>query len=103
MGNVCPDGALLRKWFAERNAAANPATHRFEGAFRHANQSHAMMDASRSQAALGDFETTSFTQQNVAYRHADIFEPDFGMAVRRIVVAKHRQHPLDPDAWGIHQ
>ena len=53
-----------------------------------------MMDTPRAKPALGNLETTSLAQQHVAGGHADIFEDDFGMSVRRIIETEHRQRPL---------
>jgi hypothetical protein len=56
------------------------------------------MDTPWSQPALGDFETTPFTEQHVFHRHTHVIENDFEVPVRRMSVTKHRQvtHDLDP-------
>ena len=45
----------------------------------------------RAQPPLRDLEAAPFAQQHVGRRHADVVERDFGVAVRRVVVAEHRQ------------
>jgi DNA-binding transcriptional LysR family regulator len=55
-----------------------------------ADQAHAVVNAARSQAALGDLEAAALAQQDVGDRHAHILEHGFGMAMRRIVEAEHR-------------
>lgn len=42
---------------------------------------------------LGDLEASPLPQQHVARRHADVGEVDLGMAVGRVVVAKHHHGP----------
>lgn len=54
-----------------------------------------MVNASGTQAALGDFKTTAFAQQNVGNWHAHVFEGHSHMAVGRIVVAKNVQRTND--------
>ena len=50
------------------------------------------MDAARPEAALRDLKPAAFAEQHVGNRHANVGELDFGMAVRSIIKAKHRQH-----------
>ena len=51
-----------------------------------------MMDAAGPEAALRDLEAAAFAEQKVAGRHAHILEQNIGVAVRRVVIAEHRQH-----------
>jgi hypothetical protein len=72
--------------------------HICSSALGQADQAHAVVDAARAQAALGDFETAAFAEQQVGGRHAHVVEDDFGVAVRRIVEAEHRQVAQDVHA-----
>ena len=60
-----------------------------------------MVDASRPKAALGDFKTTAFAQQNVADRDTHISKCHLHVTVRCIIVAHHVQGALDVDARGV--
>ena len=64
-----------------------------------------MVDASRPQAALGDFEAAAFAEQNVAGRHAHVVEAHLHVAVRCVVVAHHieRADHLQTRGAGWHQ
>ena len=42
------------------------------------------------EATLRDLEAAALAQQQVGNGHADVLEVEFGVAVRRIVVAEHR-------------
>jgi hypothetical protein len=75
--------------------------HQFQRALGHADAAHAVVDAARAEAALGDLEAAAFAQQDVAGRHAHVLQFDFHVAVRRVVVAEHRQEALDGDARRI--
>ena len=59
------------------------------------------MDAARTEAALRDLETAAFAEQDVFFRHANVFQKHLGVAVRRVVKAEHRQHLLHLDAGSI--
>src|SRR5262245_11346076 len=102
MGNVGANRPLLREWFAECHARQNPFARGFQRPLGQANQAHAVMNPSWSKPTLRDFESAAFAQQDVRHRHADIFKQDFGMSMRRVVIAKNGQHPPDCDARRIH-
>ena len=90
--------ALFGDRAAKGDAADQALAHVFQRAFGHADGAHAVMDAARSQAALGNLETASFAQQDIRGRHAHVFKADFAMAVRRVVVAEYRQRAQDGHA-----
>jgi hypothetical protein len=69
----------------------------FERALGHADQAHAMMDAARPQAALGDLEAAALAEQQVFGRHPDVVEADLPVALGGVVEAHHRQITLDRD------
>src|SRR3546814_9488763 len=66
-----------------------------------ADDAHAVMDASRSEAALGDLEAAALTEQQVLLGHADVLELDLAVAVRGVVEAHHVQHAQVLDARGV--
>ncbi len=66
-----------------------------------ADGAHAVMDAARTETALRDLEAAAFAEQDVFLRHANVFQQNLGVTVRRVVKAKHRQHLLHLDAGGI--
>ena len=85
------------KGSAEGDARLHSPAHRFQGPLGQADQSHAVVNSTRPQPALGNFKTASFAQQHVGRRHAHVFEQHFRVTVRRVVVAEDRQHALDRD------
>ena len=64
-------------------------------------RAHAMMDAAGPEAALGDLEAAALAEQEVADRHAHVLKQHLGVAVRRVVIAEHRQHAHDLHAGRI--
>ena len=72
-------------------AGKQPLAHFFERFFGHANRAHAVVDTTRSKAALRNLEPASFAQQDVFSRDANVFQLDLHMAMRRIIIAKDRQ------------
>src|SRR5438876_2209350 len=64
----------------------------------HADLAHAVMDASRAQAALRDLEAAALAEQQVGGGHAHILEQHLAVAVRRVVVAEDLQHADHLDA-----
>jgi hypothetical protein len=80
---------MIRQQLAERLALQRAAAHQLQCTFGHADQAHAVVDAPRAEAALRDLEAAPFAEQQVAGRHAHVVERDFGVAVRRMVVAEH--------------
>src|SRR3546814_8707213 len=64
---------------AEGGSRKQAPGHHVQRLFRRADRAHAMMDASRPQPALRDFETASLAQKQIAGRHADIVQQDFRM------------------------
>ena len=78
-----------------------PLDHLLQRHFGHADGAHAVVDAARAQAALRDLEAAAFAEQQVLDRHAHVLEQHLGVAVRRVVVAEHRQHAHDLDAGRV--
>ena len=63
------------------------------------------MDAARPEPALRDLEAAPFAEEHIGCRHAHVLQLDLHVAVRRVVVAEHRQVAQDLDALrlGGHQ
>ena len=57
-----------------------------------------MVDAPGTEPSLRDLETAPLAEQHIGGRDPDIIEKNFGVTMRRLVVTKDRQHPLDDDA-----
>ena len=92
---------MIGNRLAEGDARLEPLAHFFERRFGNADSAHAVMDSARPKAALGDFEAATFAEQQVRYRYANIFQFDFHMAMRRIVISKDREVANDVHAFGI--
>ncbi len=59
------------------------------------------MDTAGAETALRDLEAPAFAEQEVGDWHAHVLEQHLSMAVRRIVIAEHRQLLFDLDALGV--
>ena len=55
-------------------------------------------DAAGAAPALRDLKTPALAEQDVFGGNADVLQEHLGVAVRRIVIAEHRQHLLDLEA-----
>ena len=82
---------MLAQLAAESSAAFGPLTGQFQRALGGANQAHAVVDAARAQAPLGNFEAAPRAQQHIAGGHPHILEQDFRVAQRRVVITQGRQ------------
>src|SRR5262249_17846874 len=102
MSNIGTDGALIGDGLAKGHAASDPLAHGFQRAFGNADATHAVMNASWTEASLGDFKSAALSQQHVGGRHANIGVADFSMAMWRVVVAKDGQQALNFDARRVH-
>ena len=67
-------------------------------------RAHAVVDAARAEAGLGDHEAVALARDQVRGRHAHVAEVDFGVALV-VVVAEHRQvaHDGHPGRVDRHQ
>jgi len=66
-----------------------------------ADGAHRVVDATRAQTALDDLEPAALAQHDVGHGHADVVEADVAVAVGRVVVPVHREHPVHGDARGV--
>lgn len=56
------------------------------------HRTHGMADAPRPQPSLHDLEAAALAQHHVGGEDADVVGEKAAIAVRRVVVPKHRQH-----------
>ncbi len=103
LGDALAGHALVGDAFAKGGALRGALAHLFQRALGAADDAHAMVDAARAEAALGDLEAAAFAEQDVGRRHAHVGELHFGMAVGRVVVAEHRQVAQHLDAGRVHR
>ena len=83
---------------AEGRAREQAPGHRLQSGLGHADRAHAMVDAAGPEPALRDLEAAALAEDQVLGRHAHVAQDHLAVAVRRVVIAEHRQHPLDLDA-----
>src|SRR5690606_32849524 len=94
---------LRANGLAKSDAVFDALAHCFQCPFRHANLAHAMVDTARAKPSLRDLEAAAFAEQDMIRRNAYVLELDFGMAMRRIVIAKDAEGALHIDAGRIHR
>ena len=82
---------LVGKRFAKRMPLLSPTAHFFQRDFSLADEAHAMVNASRAEATLGNLEAATLAEENVLCGHAYIVEQDLAMAVWRIAVSEDGQ------------
>ena len=97
--------AEVDQLLAEALAGQTPVDHHFDGLLGGTDGTHAMVDATRSEADLGDLEPAALAPQDVVLRDADIVESDVHMPVRGVVGAEdvHRSDDLDTRGVGRYQ
>ena len=88
---------------AERLAVEAAADHQLERPLGRADRAHAVVDAARAEADLGDLEAAALAEQHVLLRHAHVGEAQVHVAVRRVVVAEHVHRAEDLDAGRVHR
>ena len=91
-GDPVADHALLGQRLAERDATGGPPAHHFDGTLRNTDGPHAVVDAARPEASLGDGESAALFTDQVRHRHPDIGEPQLGMAAMVVVVVAEHLH-----------
>ena len=80
LGDPVLDQALLGDERAEGGALERPAHHEFEGPLGDADGAHAVVDASRAEAGLGDGESAALLTEQVVGRHAHVLVDDLRVA-----------------------
>jgi hypothetical protein len=95
LGDALLPHRLLADALAEGHARLQALDHLLQRHLGRADGAHAVVDAARPEAPLGDLEAAALAEQHVAGRHAHVLEHHLGVAVRRVVEAEHRQHAHD--------
>ena len=90
-GNALFPYAMLGNGLAKGDARLQALAHFLQRFFGGTNGAHAMVDAAWSKAPLRDFEPAPLAQQHIRCRNTDVFQFDFHMAVRRVVIAEDGQ------------
>ena len=100
VGDPLLDHALLGQRLAEGDPARHPPAHQLEGPLGHADAAHAVVDAARAEAGLGDGEAAALLAEQVGDGHPHVVEADLAVALRS-VVAEHRQVAHDGHAGRV--
>ncbi len=103
LGDALARHALVGNRLVEGDALQRALAHQFQRALGQPDQAHAVVDAARAEAALGDFETAPFAEQDVGNGYAHVLEIDFAVAVRRMVVAEHAERAHAGDSGRLHR
>src|SRR5215203_3631740 len=85
---------LLRKRLPERLPSFDPLAHHLERPLCDAYEPHAVVDAPRPEAPLGDGEALALVPDDVLFRYAHVVEGDLRVPVRGVVVAEDGEGPL---------
>src|SRR5208282_6873680 len=91
LGDPLERDSLLRQSLAERRSRLRAPAEGFQGPLGDTDQTHAMVDPSRPEAALRDFKTASLAEQEILRRHTHVAEFDLRVSMRRVVVAEDGQ------------
>src|SRR5208337_4107867 len=83
---------------AEGHAMERAAAQKFKRAFGRSQRAHAVMNATRAEPALRDFETAPRSGDDVVERYPDVGEANLAVTEGRVIGAKHGHHALDLDA-----
>jgi len=65
------------------------------------DRSHCVVNTTGSETTLSDFETTTFSEEDVVDWNAYVVEFDLSVTVRSIVVSKDRQHTVNSNTFGV--
>ena len=90
------------KGFPKGYAGFYPPAHCFQGSFRDADTSHAVMNSAWPQTSLGNLESPAFSKQHVSCRDTHVFKEYFSVAVRSMIVTEYAQHAYDLDPRRVH-
>src|SRR5208337_1259956 len=86
---------------AEGHAMERAAAQKFKRAFGRSQRAHAVMNATRAEPALRDFETAPRSGDDVVERYPDIGEANLAVTEGRVIGSKHGYHALDLDAGSV--
>ena len=76
---------------------------RFKRTLGLSDRPHTVMDAARTEAALGNLETAALAKQHVLLGYPHVGELHLTMTMRRIVIAENRQRPHDINSRCFHR
>lgn len=82
LDNLLTNAALRRKFLTKRCALFDAVTHQIQAALGSTDLTHTVVDAARAKATLGNFKTTTFTQNDVFYRYTYMLKQNLAVALR---------------------
>src|SRR5215211_1922421 len=88
VGDPLHDHTLLGERLAERLATLDPLAHQLYSPLGYPDETHAVVDAPRPEAALRDGKALALVPDHVRSRDARAFDGDLRVAVRGVVVAE---------------
>ena len=100
-GNALFPNTVVGNAFTKGRAGQQARAHFFKRALGYADCPHAVVDAARAKPPLRDFKAAAFAEQQIFSRHAHVFQNNFGVPVRGIVIAENGQHTHNFYAGGI--
>ena len=101
LGDALAVATEAQQRLAEGSARHAAVDHQIQRLFGSTQHAHAVVDAARPKATLGDLEATAQARNHIAGRHAHIVEMHLAVAVWRVIVAEDRQHAFDLDAGRV--
>src|SRR5690606_39133732 len=101
VGDAFTVAAEVDQRFAEGDAFGAAFTGQTQGHFGEADQAHAVVDAARAEAALGDFEAAAGAGDDGGLGQAHVVELDFAVAVGFVVHAPGLEHAHHFYAGGV--
>mmetsp|Transcript_8075 Transcript_8075/g.10014 ORF Transcript_8075/g.10014 Transcript_8075/m.10014 type:complete len:340 (+) Transcript_8075:176-1195(+) len=100
--NISLNRSMSCKMFAESYSVNRAETHFMKSSFSETNQSHAMVNSSRSKTSLCDFKSPSFTQENILFWYNDVCECYFHVSMRCIIKSKNIAWPYNRNSFSVH-
>jgi hypothetical protein len=91
-----------RRAACRRPRGQTPLDHQLEGLLGGTDRAHAVVDAARAEAELGDLEAATLAEQHVVLGHPHVGEAQVHVAVGGVVVAEHVHRAEDLDAGRVH-
>src|SRR5581483_2045765 len=94
--------ALVGQGLAEGAAGVGPSAHELQRPFGGADRPHAVVDAARAEAGLGDGEAAALLAEEVGHRDAHVLQRHLHVALG-VVVAEDEHVAQDGDAGRVHR
>ena len=76
--------SFLNQWLTKGHALLNARAHELEAALCHTHEAHRVLEPTRAQATLRDFEATAFALNHIGHWHTHIFEQKLCLTGRRV-------------------